>query len=263
MSQYERYPAVDLSDVKVISQQYQNTAKFKKRWLRVIVGITGTVSVAIVALIWITIPAAAQNVTTDSRLLPSVLKAPLYFYPDEARSKGEQGTVIVNSLIDEEGYVSTAEVVESSGSKSLDQAAVIAVRYAQFTPRLVTGVPTPTHIRVPIKYDLTTPMVPSAAPIRPEGARMSMKDSRPLSARIKANINFNVPANWERNDPAEYEISLKPNGMLYSVTLLKSSGLPQFDEAVGDAIASTQPFPTAEDGKLPTKIILVARPQEQ
>ncbi|RJF92671.1 TonB family protein [Noviherbaspirillum saxi] len=217
----------------------------------------------IAAMLWITLPVAAQNVTTDSGSLPSVLKPPLYFYPDEARNKGEQGTVIVRSLIDEEGYVRTAEVVESSGSKSLDQAAVIAVRYAQYSPILVAGAPTPTHIRVPIKFDLTTPPDPSAAPARPEGARMTMKDTRPLGARIKANINFTVPASWERNDPAEYEITLKPNGMLYSATLLKSSGLPLFDKAVGDAIASIQPFPTTEDGAFPTKIILVARPKEQ
>ena len=221
-------------------------------------------NIAILATtLWMVLPVSAQTVTTDSGSLPPVIKHPLYFYPDEAQKKGEQGTVIVRSLIDEEGYVRSAEVARSSGSPSLDQAAVISVRYARYSPSLVAGVPTPTHILIPVKYDLTAPSNPNAPRNEPESVRFVMKDTRSIGARIKANISFVVPANWERNDPVEYEVSLSPNGLIQSVKMLKSSGLPEFDKAVRRAIALTEPFPANDDGTLPPKFLLVSSPRER
>lgn len=47
MKRFENYPLVNLSDTTIVDKQYQNTVKFKKRWIRVIVGVVATFSVAI------------------------------------------------------------------------------------------------------------------------------------------------------------------------------------------------------------------------
>jgi hypothetical protein len=50
MKYVDNYPEVNLSDVTVVAKQFQNTTTFKKRWSRVIIGILGIVSVAIVGV---------------------------------------------------------------------------------------------------------------------------------------------------------------------------------------------------------------------
>jgi TonB family protein len=85
-------------------------------------------------------------------------------------------------------------------------------------------------------------------------------DTRPVGERLKANLLFNVPMGWVKNDPAEYEISLNPDGSVKAVSKTKSSGLTGFDEAVLQAIYKSQPYPPNKTGKVPEKFILSSRP---
>lgn len=56
-------------------------------------------------------------------------------YPDDARRRNIQGTVRLRFLVDANGRVSSPEVVESSGNRSLDRAALRQVRRAQPLPK--------------------------------------------------------------------------------------------------------------------------------
>lgn len=75
-------------------------------------------------------------------------------YPSEARLEHVQGKVVVKVVIREDGSVTDVEIAKSSGSQSLDQAALDAMRHAGplSLPRPL-GKPALT-IRVPITYSL-------------------------------------------------------------------------------------------------------------
>lgn len=77
-------------------------------------------------------------------------------YPESARRRGEQGTVIVTLTVDEEGHCTAAEVKSSSGSASLDEAAVAACLEWRFTraPRSRSG---PRVVHLPIRFAIRTP----------------------------------------------------------------------------------------------------------
>lgn len=60
-------------------------------------------------------------------------------YPSQARMLGEQGTVVVRITIDENGRVERADVVTSSRSRLLDQAAVDAALGSRCKPFIDGG----------------------------------------------------------------------------------------------------------------------------
>jgi TonB family protein len=64
---------------------------------------------------------------------------PQPIYPPIAKAARAQGTVVVQILVDEEGYVIAANAV--SGHPLLQQAAVVAARQARFTPTRLEGKP--------------------------------------------------------------------------------------------------------------------------
>lgn len=67
------------------------------------------------------------------------ISKPQPVYPPIARAARAQGTVTVQILVDEEGYVIAANAV--SGHPLLQQAAVAAARQARFTPTFLEGQP--------------------------------------------------------------------------------------------------------------------------
>ena len=62
----------------------------------------------------------------------------IWQYPEEAIRKGEQGKVTISFVLNEKGEVGEMSVLDSSGSKSLDSAAMAAIKsagpYGLFTP---------------------------------------------------------------------------------------------------------------------------------
>jgi protein TonB len=60
-------------------------------------------------------------------------------YPPEAAIRGEHGSVLLLIHVSESGFATSADVVESSGVASLDQAAADAVRKWRFRPALQEG----------------------------------------------------------------------------------------------------------------------------
>ena len=66
-------------------------------------------------------------------------------YPEDARSRGIEGTVVLSVLVDETGQVRTVKVVSGPGS-GLDQAAAKAVERIRFRPAIRKGKPVPAQI---------------------------------------------------------------------------------------------------------------------
>ncbi|MFL5286717.1 MAG: energy transducer TonB [Rhodopila sp.] len=87
------------------------------------------------------------TVLSSSRILPAMpddrFRNRPPAYPAEAARRGETGSVLVVIHVAPNGYPTGAEVAESSGSDSLDRAAVAAVRKWRFRPAMKAGVAVP------------------------------------------------------------------------------------------------------------------------
>jgi protein TonB len=74
-------------------------------------------------------------------------------YPEAARARGEQGTVRLALTIDRGGHVVSARLVGSSGSSTLDQAALEMARHASGQP-LPPEMGSSVSLVVPIRYSI-------------------------------------------------------------------------------------------------------------
>ncbi|SDW93294.1 energy transducer TonB [Lysobacter enzymogenes] len=74
-------------------------------------------------------------------------------YPAASLRRGEGGTVRLQVQITEQGDVAEAEVVQGSGSRALDRAALSAVRGWRFQPATRSGRPVADTVLVPITFN--------------------------------------------------------------------------------------------------------------
>ena len=74
-------------------------------------------------------------------------------YPEEARSKGIEGTVILVALVNEEGNVEDV-ALEASVDPLLDQAAMRAAYRTPFFPYKIEGVAQAVFVRMPYRFEL-------------------------------------------------------------------------------------------------------------
>lgn len=81
-----------------------------------------------------------------------------------------------------------------------------------------------------------------------------------VRAAIKPNLVFTSMA--EFNAAAEVEVSTAPGGTINSRRLIKSSGYPDWDEAVLRAIDKTGRLPADTDGRVPPRLIISFRPND-
>lgn len=84
----------------------------------------------------------------------SPLRNPEPRYPAEARRRGWEGSVLLVARVAPDGACLDARVVESSGHRSLDEAALEAVRRWTFTPALRDGSPVEAEVEVPVNFVL-------------------------------------------------------------------------------------------------------------
>ena len=73
-------------------------------------------------------------------------------YPEPARQKGVQGTVMVQALVARDGAVADTRVVKSI--PLLDDAAMAAVRQWRFKPAMAHDGPVAVWVAVPVKFSL-------------------------------------------------------------------------------------------------------------
>jgi protein TonB len=95
---------------------------------------------------------AAPRVVSASQL--GFLVPPNTIYPARSRKAGEQGTVMVRVFVDVAGRPTQVTLETSSGHPALDEAALSAVRGAQFRPYSEGGIAKTALVRVPINFVL-------------------------------------------------------------------------------------------------------------
>ncbi|MCH7307624.1 TonB family protein [Acinetobacter sp. NIPH 1852] len=76
-------------------------------------------------------------------------------YPREALMNEEEGTVRMRVLVDASGKVIDSKVAKSSGSKSLDKAAIKAYSLCSFTPAMKDGVPQQEWYEIEYPFTIT------------------------------------------------------------------------------------------------------------
>ncbi|HZJ52826.1 MAG TPA: energy transducer TonB [Myxococcaceae bacterium] len=76
---------------------------------------------------------------------PTVIGEVRIPYPEDARSRGIEGTVVLSVLVDETGQVRSVKILSGPGG-GLDQAAAKAVERIRFRPALRKGQPVPAQI---------------------------------------------------------------------------------------------------------------------
>lgn len=76
------------------------------------------------------------------------------YYPTLLKESGVEGSVLVALLVDTTGAISEARLLESSGQRALDEAALAAARRLQFAPALDREKRVPVWVSVPIVFTL-------------------------------------------------------------------------------------------------------------
>jgi protein TonB len=100
-------------------------------------------------------PAASSDPVEGGDLSSQVLSARPPVYPLDARRRREQGTVKLLVLVGPDGRVSDIALAASSGSDSLDRAALGAVKRWRWAPQTKSGAPVAVSGYVVIPFVLT------------------------------------------------------------------------------------------------------------
>lgn len=75
-------------------------------------------------------------------------------YPPKAYRNGEEGSVLVRADVDANGMPVNVAVVNRSGSRDLDNAALAAVRQWHFSPAMQNGKAVASTVEVPVDFKL-------------------------------------------------------------------------------------------------------------
>ena len=76
---------------------------------------------------------------------------------------------------------------------------------------------------------------------------------------IRSNIVWDEKV--EGNPVAEVHVSIAPDGSVRSASLVQSSGVRSWDEAVVRAIYRTERIPSDVNGKVPSQLVVTFRPK--
>lgn len=99
-------------------------------------------------------PAAAEAPATPPLFNAAYLRNPAPLYPAIARRSGDQGKVMLKVLVSAEGTALRVELDQSSNSKSLDAAALEAVKGWRFVPARRGAQNIEAWVRVPVVFKL-------------------------------------------------------------------------------------------------------------
>ena len=96
-------------------------------------------------------PALVAAAPTD-RPVPLQDQSPPPAYPSAALRRGDSGTVVVRVEVDAHGLPLDAKVIQRSGSRELDRAALDAVRGWRFQPAQSNGQPMVGSLEIPFDF---------------------------------------------------------------------------------------------------------------
>ncbi|WP_313319550.1 energy transducer TonB [Stenotrophomonas sp.] len=97
------------------------------------------------------VPAPVAATPTD-RPVPLPGQSPPPTYPPAALRRGDSGSVVVRVEVGIDGTALDAKVVQRSGSRDLDRAALDAVRNWRFQPALSNGQPMQAGLEIPFDF---------------------------------------------------------------------------------------------------------------
>ncbi len=99
-----------------------------------------------------TAPAAIAALAPGDQPVPIAGQNPSPAYPPAALRRGESGTVLVKVEVDANGTPGGVALVQRSGSRDLDRAAMEAVRKWRFQPAQRNGQAVPASLVIPIDF---------------------------------------------------------------------------------------------------------------
>lgn len=99
-------------------------------------------------------PAPPPTPKTIPATAVQYLDPPAPTYPSASKRLGESGRVLIRVEIDTVGRARQIQLIRSSGSSRLDQAAMAAVKAARFKPYTENGEPLVVWTTVPIDFEL-------------------------------------------------------------------------------------------------------------
>lgn len=99
-------------------------------------------------------PQVAAPAAPTPSSLPRPIQQPAPRYPRDAYRRGESGTVLLRVHVGADGDPRRIDLVSSSGSRSLDRAAVDAVNRWRFAPAMRGETPVEGSVQVPIEFSL-------------------------------------------------------------------------------------------------------------
>jgi len=99
---------------------------------------------------------ASAGVVTKAN--PNYFQNPAPDYPPLAKQMHQEGLVLLSVDVSAQGHPVKAEIVQSSGYRILDQAALRAVAQWKFEPAHLGNIPIGSNVIVPIRFRLQPPM---------------------------------------------------------------------------------------------------------
>jgi protein TonB len=97
---------------------------------------------------------AAPVATAQASSDPVPIGKPSAPYPVDALRNGDEGTVLLRITVGADGVPYGIALARSSRSRSLDRAAMSAVRNWRFRPAMRNGQPVPATVQIPVSYRL-------------------------------------------------------------------------------------------------------------
>lgn len=82
------------------------------------------------------------------------LNNPAPYYPSAAKKRGVQGKVLLSVVVKADGTPLSVDVSRSSGSSTLDVAALEAVKQWRFVPAKKSGQPVQAEVVVPVEFKI-------------------------------------------------------------------------------------------------------------
>jgi TonB family protein len=168
----------------------------------------------------------SQNCGVSGSTQPELLRtaAPQQtYYPVISILLNEQGNSLVDALIDQDGKMVDANILQSAGTERLDDASTAMLSAATFRPATFAGQPIACRWQIRIAWTLTGVQGSSALNIKQMGP-----DDYPFQARERREEGKTVLI-----------VGIGESGEVASTLVIHSSGYPDLDAASVDYIRAS------------------------
>lgn len=172
-------------------------------------------------------------------------------YPENARTSGVQGTVVLNVLITENGEVKEATAV--SGDPALAQAAIESIKQWKYKPYTIDGKPQEVETQASFSFHIKAPAVPPA-PVPSNHGKCQIADF---------GISYHLPLEWVgETNHIRQQVASSEGEQQASQVLLAALHVPvRSDADAADSslvLTATPPLSSSEQGEAKDYLIALA-----